>query len=37
MRIMQVETLKALVRGGKKPMVRLTDFLWDDRLVVKGC
>jgi hypothetical protein len=33
---MKVETLKALVREGKKPLVRLTDILWDESFGQKG-
>jgi hypothetical protein len=33
---MKVETLKALIREGKKPMVRLTDLLWDESFGQKG-
>jgi DNA-directed RNA polymerase subunit RPC12/RpoP len=33
---MKVETLKALIREGKKPMVRLTHFLWDGAFGGKG-
>jgi hypothetical protein len=33
---MKVETLKALVREGKKPLVRLTDELYDESFGQKG-
>jgi hypothetical protein len=33
---MKVETLRGLIREGKKPMVRLTDCPWDDAFGQKG-
>jgi hypothetical protein len=33
---MKIETLKNILKTGKKPMVRITDYLWDESFGRKG-